>query len=305
MTFEIFILCHNRPEMAKESIQSVLSQTSSDYQLIVSDNSSNNTVGEMVRAHFPTVVYRRRSSVLPVLAHFNTCISEASADYFCLFHDDDTMREDFVSTVTKAIALYPQAVAFGANACIRDIPANSKSLSFLCLGQYEQISSSEDLFRRYFGRYNNGFAPFPGYVYNTTKIDGKRIPEDGGKYADVGWLLTIASSGVIVWIVKPLLDYYLHGANDGLQESLRDRLRLLGFLKKNKILCGDAGLADYRYFVHKQLLASLSSARSSKRSKIIKRDMNRHRLNRLFRGKDYFFMIKHAILKNLMRRKEC
>jgi glycosyltransferase involved in cell wall biosynthesis len=305
LTVEIFIICHNRPGQAKEAIQSVLNQNSSDYQLIVSDNSSNDTVGEMVRTHFPSVEYRRRPSALPALAHFNACISEAAADYFCLFHDDDTMREDFVSNVAKAIALHPTAVAFGTNACVVNIPANSKSLSFLCLGPFEQISSPEDLFRRYYGRYHTGIAPFPGYVYQTAKIEGKRIPEDGGKYADVSWLLTVAASGRIVWITKPLMDYYLHGGNDGLQESLHDRLRLLGFLERNKTLCGGRWLADYRYFIHKQLVASLPAVRYGKRLKIIKRDMNRHRLCRLFRGKDYFFMIQRAVIKNLMKQKEC
>ena len=305
LTLEIFIICHNRPEQAKEAIQAVLNQNSSDYQLIVSDNSSTDTVEEMVRTHFSSVVYRRRPATLPALAHFNTCISEASADYFCLFHDDDTMREDFVRNIAEAIALHPTVVAFGTNACVRNIAANSKSLSFLSLGQFEQISSPEDLFRRYFGRYHTGIAPFPGYVYQTAKIEGKRIPEDGGKYADVSWLLTVAASGRIVWIAKPLLDYYLHGGNDGLQESWRDRLRLLGFLQKNETLCGSAGLADYRYFIHKQLVASLSAVRYAQRLKIIKRDMNRHRLRRLFRGKDYFFMFKCAFIKTLMKQKEC
>jgi hypothetical protein len=179
LTLEIFIICHNRPGQAKEAIQSVLNQNSSDYLLIVSDNSSDDTVEEMVRTHFPPVVYRRRSSALPALAHFNACISEAAADYFCLFHDDDTMREDFVSNVVEAIALHPTAVAFGTNACVTNIPANTKGLSFLCLGRFEQISSPADLFRRYFGRYHTGIAPFPGYVYKTAKIEGKRIPEDG------------------------------------------------------------------------------------------------------------------------------
>ncbi len=305
MTLEIFILCHNRPEQAKEAIQSVLNQNSSKYRLIVSDNSSNDAVEEIVRTHFPSVVYRRRPFDLPAITHFNTCIGEAAADYFCLFHDDDTMREDFVSKVAEAIALHPTAVAIGTNACIHDSLANSARLAFFCLGQFEQIPSPEDLFHHYFGRHSTGIALFPGYVYKTEKIGGKRIPEDGGKYADVSWLLTVASSGRIVWIAKPLLDYYLHGGNDGLQESLRDRLRLLGFLKRNKTLCGAAGLDNYRYFIHKQLVASLPDVRYAKRLKIIKRDMNRYRIRRLFRGKDYFFLIKRFIIKHLMKQKEC
>ena len=45
----IYILCHNRPDDAKLAILSALAQTDSNYDLIVSDNSSHDDVERMVQ----------------------------------------------------------------------------------------------------------------------------------------------------------------------------------------------------------------------------------------------------------------
>ena len=305
MNLEIFILCHNRPELAREAIQSVLQQDSPAYRLIISDNSSNDDVQKMVKTNFPSLEFRRRSSNLPALSHFNTCIGEAKANYFCLFHDDDIMFDSFVAEVHKSLASHPEATSIGTNACIKNSKETRKNISFLCFGSFEKIASAPDLFRRYFGRYHTGIAPFPGYIYKTSAIGDARIPVEGGKYADVRWLLTVASMGEMIWIAKPLFEYRIHGGNDSLQESPSDRLRLLTFLKKNRRLCGNDGLSDYRYFLYKKLVISLSGDNFSNRLKTINKFMNKHRISRLLRGRDYFFMIKRAILKRFTIQGDC
>lgn len=85
----IFVLCHNRPDFTRQTLRSILDQTDGDFELVVSDNSSNDEVEQMVRAEFPQVDLRRRVPMFRQLEHFNRCIDEAETDYFCLFHDAD------------------------------------------------------------------------------------------------------------------------------------------------------------------------------------------------------------------------
>jgi len=252
---DIFLLCHNRPEFAKASIQSILDQNTGGFRLTVSDNSSDERVARMVQENFPEVRIKRRSN-LPSLVHFNTCIAEAQADYFCLFHDDDLMGKNYVNEMRLAKEQYPDAVAVGANAWVVNVEKNTRALSIRALGSHQVISSAKNLFRYYFGRYQTGIAPFPGYIYRTTVAGNARIPIDGGKYADVSWLLRLASLGFVIWLNKPLMDYHMHGGNDGMQESRRDRLTFLAFIKRNPFCVSATGLSDYRYFIYRKFIAT-------------------------------------------------
>ncbi len=298
---DIFLLCHNRPESAKAAIESILAQGSEGFRLIVSDNSSDTRVAEMVAREFPGTRLVQRGC-LPALAHFNACIAEASADYFCLFHDDDLMGPDFVTEMRRASGRYPDAVAFGANAWVVNLESGARKPSFRAFGQYQVIASARDLFRRYFGRHQTGIAPFPGYVYRTTAAAGERIPEAGGKYADVTWLLRLATHGRMVWCNTPLMDYHIHGGNDGLQESRRDRLRFLGFIKHCPACASAAGLSDYRYFLYKKLVGGGhgSPARVARMRRFLRWQQVRRRL----RLSELGALLRKTLLKHLTRKPE-
>ncbi len=294
---EIFVLCHNRPESAKKAIQSILDQHAGGFRLIVSDNSSDDRMAEMMRANFPAVQLTRRPC-LPALEHFNACIAEARAEYFCLFHDDDVMGPDFVGEMRIAADRFPDAVAFGANAWEVDLAKGLRKRCFQAIGRHVAIDSARTLFRRYFGRHQTGIAPFPGYVYRTAVAGLQRIPTGGGKYADVSWLLRLASLGSIVWWTKPLMEYNLHGENDGLQESRRDRLRFLGFIKRCRQCAGRAELGDYRYFIYKKIVAADGeNPRKQARIRHLRRFLMHQRMRRLLRLTDYAAMLHKISLK--------
>lgn len=250
----IYILCHNRPDYARQAILSVLGQISRAFMLVVSDNSSNDDVERMVKSEFPDVHYVRRTPILTFLEHLNSCIEETHSEYFCLFHDDDVMNPDFVEVMSECQRAYPAAVAFGCNARIERFGKPEKRTFFRSFRKHELIDTPRNLASRYFSRAQSGFAPFPGYVYNRRLVGDQRLPVEGGKYADVTWLLSLARKGRIVWVNMPLMTYRLHGGNISNAESLRDRLRLLGFLKKNHAEFGTGVLKDYRYsFIYKRI----------------------------------------------------
>jgi len=296
---DIFLLCHNRPESAKAAIESILAQREDGFRLIVSDNSSDTRVARMVASDFPAARIVQRGC-LPALAHFNTCIAEAAADYFCLFHDDDLMGPRFVAEMRRAADRFPDAVALGANAWVVNQESGTRAAGVRAFGPYQVIDSPRELFHRYFGRHQTGIAPFPGYVYRSAVAGGERIPEAGGKYADVTWLLQLTSLGRVVWCNTPLMDYHIHGGNDGLQESPRDRLSFLGFIKRYPACVSPTGLSDYRYFLYKKLVAS--RAGNPLRAARMRRFLRWQRLRRHLRPADLGAWLRKTLLK-LMTRK--
>jgi glycosyltransferase involved in cell wall biosynthesis len=232
----------------------VLRQKNQDFRLVISDSSSNDELYNLVRAQFPGLDYRRRTSSLSMMDHFNISIAEANTDYFCLFHDDDLMEPDYVDEMFKAIELHPYAVAYSCNAEIFDEDVVLNGDSFESKDTYVIIENPRILAGRYFSRFPNGIAPFPAYIYRSNVV--KKIPinpQSGGKYSDVSWLLEISKFGSIVWCSEKLIRYRIHAANDSGFESTRDRLRLLGYLKLNRSFVGQAIISDYRFFLYKKL----------------------------------------------------
>jgi glycosyltransferase involved in cell wall biosynthesis len=294
----IYILCHNRPDDAKRAIASALTQTDQNFLLIVSDNSSNDEVEVMVRAEYPQLDYRRRVPMLPPLAHFNCCISEVQADYFCLFHDDDLMYPTFVGKMRQVLDDHLEAVACGCNARIENMGKIGTRTSFRALGRLEWIPSARELGRRYFSRAQSGIAPFPGYVYRRSAVGDIRFDEEGGKYSDVAWLLLLAAAGRMVWLNDPLMTYRIHGGNDSNTHSMRDRLRFLRFIKRHLPLLGSGMLTAYRYgFIYKPMAKNMAA--SETRRKIASHFICNHRLMRYLDPQLYRSVLRRALIKKV------
>lgn len=288
----IFIQCYNRPAFARLAIKSVLSQTKKAFRLVISDNSTNDEMFRLVQTEFPSLEYRRRIPSLPALDHFNQSISEADTDFFCLFHDDDLMEPEYVDAMLNTIELHPQAVAYACNADTIDEDVVRKGGFFESDNKYLIVNGPRALAGRYFSRYPNGFAPFPAYIYRTSVV--KKIPLDsqtGGKYSDVTWLLEISKKGPVVWNSRKLIRYRMHTANDSNLESLRDRLKLLGFLKLNKSFVGQTVVDDCRFGIYKNLRKKLlrSHGADFRHKDIIEHYLLQYRLKRFFRPETYAY----------------
>lgn len=295
-TLTIFILCHNRPDFARQTLRSILDQSDRDFQLVISDNSSNDEVEQMVMADFPQLKYCRRSPMLQAIDHFNRCIDEVQTDYFCLFHDDDIMLPDFVRRMKSVLDGHPDAIACGCNALLESHGSIQPRAMFRALGKLEWIKSPRDLARRYFTRAQSGIAPFPGYVYRRGMVGELRLDTVGGKHSDVSWLLNIAMKGPVVWIAEPLMIYRVHGGNDSAVESLRDQLRFMGYLKQNLKLIGKDVLTDFRRSrIYKPILKNQFS--SPFRKAHAKKFLKRYNWLRYTNIDSYGALLHHAIIK--------
>jgi len=291
----VYLICHNRPELAKESIQSILKQKDKDFKFIISDNSTNDDVELMVRTYFSGITYVRRGSDISSLDHFNLCLSEITQDYFCLFHDDDLMMPDYTLTIKKYINLFPDAVALGCNCFHENEGVLEKEPPYLFKNSFKLINSPQVLLRGYFGQYQSGITPFPGYVYNKNKIGHLLFTSEGGKYQDVIWILKISNLGTIVWVKDPLMIYRTHGGNDSLTDSVRDRLSLMGFLKQNPSFTTPELIIDYRFFLYKKIRCTEKLLKNRKRLKKLTFQVWKFRTYRFFRIKYYFFVFKKLI----------
>ncbi|HET9789320.1 MAG TPA: glycosyltransferase family 2 protein [Pyrinomonadaceae bacterium] len=100
----IAIPTYNRAESYFPSaLQSALSQTYSNIEIVVSDNCSNDHTQAMVRAiKDPRIRYFRHDPGIGQRNNYNFCFEQAKGSYVLLLHDDDLIDDDFVSSCMHA-----------------------------------------------------------------------------------------------------------------------------------------------------------------------------------------------------------
>lgn len=100
----IAIPTYNRAESYFPSaLQSALSQTYSNIEIVVSDNCSNDHTQAMVRAiKDPRIRYFRHDPGIGQKNNYNFCFEQAEGSYVLLLHDDDLIDDDFVSSCMHA-----------------------------------------------------------------------------------------------------------------------------------------------------------------------------------------------------------
>jgi len=285
--------------MAVEAIESILAQSNDRFKLVVSDNSDSDKLRHLLGDR-QDLMYIKRSLALTGIEHGNTALSEISAntwcDYFALFHDDDLMLPNFVRDFWTAQSLFPEAVAFGANAIIEN-HGNVSGLSFKAARPYIGPISPNDLLRRYFSHHQLGIAPLPSYVYKKSALNGLYFDVCGGKYADVQWLSQWCAKGCVMWIAEPMMMYRLHDSNDGKFESRHDRFRFLAYLKSSGDIFSPEILSDYRFFLYKKLLPGLKQCGSIKAYGLLSKFLTIHRYRRLFRQSFYQALVNKTLTK--------
>lgn len=231
---QIYILCRDRLNYAREAIRSAVEQDIDDVEIIVSDNSDDDAVGEMIAAEFPGVTYIRRSPVLNALSHFRTVIEESGAEYVVLFHDDDVLDPGYVRTMRAALDAQPDIVAVGCNAKVLRDTTPTNHLFMMALAHNVVLTTAEQLLDFYLRFNKHRAAPFPGYMYRQTAIEGLYLDSrDGGKHADVTFLMKLIERGNFLWLAKPLMQYRMHSTNDSAVEHVGQRLRLLRYIYRH------------------------------------------------------------------------
>lgn len=228
---EIFILTYNRPETLVKAVDSVKRQSNRNFKLIVSDNSINLNIVKDIFKNDLEVEVRQRGDMSP-LEHIQLCFNEASADLVCLFHDDDEMMPDYVEKILSEFHKKPQLQAVATNAVVENSIDGSKGVSFKSSRENLYFNNENDFLYSYFGKGNFGIAPFPSYTFRTVNNKFKGY-EDLGKYGDVAICANQLSYGEVAWINLPLIKYNITGGNGGSIESMKDRLRLLAYMKKH------------------------------------------------------------------------
>jgi len=123
----IGIPTYNRADLLKEAIESVLRQTYSNLELIISDNGSDDDTEKVVKKFINEtesikIVYSKFDKTVPVYDNWKKVLSLSDATYFAWLQDDDLIRSDFIENGVKALIQNKNSTVYSCYAQFNDQP---------------------------------------------------------------------------------------------------------------------------------------------------------------------------------------
>ena len=109
MKFSVLLPTYNRLDLLKYAIESVLQQDYRDWELIISDNQSEDDVsGYIDSLTDKRIKYSRTDTLLNVTDNWNRALSFATGDYFVMLGDDDALMPHYFTKLLAVISQFDE-----------------------------------------------------------------------------------------------------------------------------------------------------------------------------------------------------
>ena len=103
MRYSILLPTRNRLDLLRHAIDTVLRQDYADWEIVVSDNCSEDDVEGYVRSlGDPRVGYVRTDRMVPVTANWNNALAHSHGDYVLMLGDDDGLLDGYFAELDRA-----------------------------------------------------------------------------------------------------------------------------------------------------------------------------------------------------------
>ena len=136
ITFSVVIPLYNKVEHIKRSIDSVLEQSYSDFEIVVVNDGSTDGSGELVKKYNDKRIKLIEQDNAGVSIARNTGISNSNGLYIAFLDADDFWYPDFLDTIKNLIEKYPKAGAYATAYKVKEKDGKYYNLNFSPLPPY-------------------------------------------------------------------------------------------------------------------------------------------------------------------------
>jgi glycosyltransferase involved in cell wall biosynthesis len=107
MKFSILLPTRNRLDLLKYAVETVRRQDYTDWEIIISDNFSDQDIAGYVQSlHDSRIKYFRTESFVPVTDNWNNALAKSSGDYITMLGDDDCLMKGYFTAIRDLIEKY-------------------------------------------------------------------------------------------------------------------------------------------------------------------------------------------------------
>ncbi len=123
MKFSVLLPTRNRLELLKYAVETVRRQDDEGWEIVVSDNASEQDVAGYVRAlGDPRVRYVRTDRSLPVTDNWNRALEHSTGDYLLMLGDDDGLLKGCLRRARALVEQYREPDCIYTNALLYAYP---------------------------------------------------------------------------------------------------------------------------------------------------------------------------------------
>jgi glycosyltransferase involved in cell wall biosynthesis len=199
----VCLLTYNRAEKLKKTLDSLLSQTYADFDLLICDDSSDDKTQEICLDYTQRdsrIVYHRNQHNIGMPGNLNKGLSLCDGEYLANLHDGDIYREDLLDQWKFALDTYPSA-GFVFNA-YQAKDGDGKDIVYK--ESYPSFIPGYVIGKRLLSRWNScvfGTVMARRSVYERLGWFDQKF----GNYSDVDMWLRIARVFDVAYIKEPLI----------------------------------------------------------------------------------------------------
>lgn len=168
---------YNGAKYIREALDSLLGQSFTDFELIISDNASTDGTASICQeyaARDPRIRYVRQPENRGILANFQYVLDEARSEYFMWAAADDAWDKNWISEVLATIKRTGAKSAFGKIQCINEASAefnhyaNNSSFNYCGTPLFRQL--------KYFLAFEGAGKANPMYgIWNTSVLRSVKL----------------------------------------------------------------------------------------------------------------------------------
>ena len=230
----VFVITYNRAELLSNAIDSILSQSYRRFALVVVDNASTDNTYEIVnRYQDERVFYYCQDVNVGGIGNINTSIDLAATKYIVIFHDDDAMEKELLSSEYKVI----QANSYQ---CVS------------CRAEFYDSENKKIAIKDHFGDHNKTFTGtkymehvmsggesviFPTAMYDAVFLHKHDIHMDpsAGPCGDLYFLSEICLDGGTLCIISEKhIQRILHSGQDSVRSEFWMNIQVLNYFVQDE-----------------------------------------------------------------------
>jgi glycosyltransferase involved in cell wall biosynthesis len=123
MKFSVLLPTRNRLDLLSYAVETVMRQDYDDWEIIISDNYSDEDIGAYVAGLGDSRIhYSRTDQFVSVTENWNNTLNRASGDYVIMLGDDDGLMPGFFTTLAGLIGKYEQPDLIYTDAYVYSYP---------------------------------------------------------------------------------------------------------------------------------------------------------------------------------------
>jgi glycosyltransferase involved in cell wall biosynthesis len=209
MTVSVCIPTYNSAKYLRECIESVLTQTYQDFELIVSDNASTDATCDIVRSFSDARIrLHRLGRNMGMAFNFNKAADLARAKYVKLLCYDDVLAPKCLEMQVGMLERHPEVVMVASG--FRYIDGSRRKIRDVMWFHCETVLRDVEVIAETLIYGNILGPPSAVLMRQSSRVKGGAFSEDLPQLLDVDMWLRLAALGPVGYLPEPLCGFRLH-----------------------------------------------------------------------------------------------